>query len=180
MPKTKPPSKVHTAHLHHQTKINNAHMDKVKIKRVKRNKKTVTAKEKILAGLGVGGSLLGGIAGVAPKANQTNIVSTTGNEQQSGTSKVKSVLNKIFGATFGAGVAKADEGSGFIQGEQMSGADLNNQPGGGNYDPGTTYYYSENSGTWIPSGDLANRKLRVMQPPEMKAALEAVKAPDLA
>ena len=52
---------------HHQT---NNIMDKVKIKRVNRKKKTVTTKEKILAGLGVGGSLMGGIAGIAPQKPQ--------------------------------------------------------------------------------------------------------------
>ena len=72
-------------------------MNKVKIKRVKRNKKKITVKEKILTGIGVGGSLAGGIAGVAGKpAGQTAIVSAAGSEQANITSKIKDTLSRVF------------------------------------------------------------------------------------
>ena len=105
----------------HSSKDNKTNsMDKVKIKRVKRDKKKVTAKEKVLAGLGVGGSLLGGAANISriPPSQSTATVSTLGNEQKSITSKIKNALSKIFTgaeqATFKAKTAKAyDSGDSF-------------------------------------------------------------------
>jgi len=155
MSKLKSPGGGHSSHhksvsvSKHNHQSNLSSMDKVKIKRVKRNKKEVTNKEKILAGLGVGGSLLGGIAGVAPKANQTNIVSTTGNEQQRGASKVKSVLNKIFGP-FGVGVAKADDNSlNVVSGTAF--ADINNSYSGTASLSGDV---TLSDGTVVPAGNL--------------------------
>ena len=69
-------------------------MDRVKIKRVKRNKKKITAKEKILAGIGMGGSLLGGIGSVAQQKPKTQAVSTQ--QQASGISKIKDAIGKFF------------------------------------------------------------------------------------
>jgi hypothetical protein len=86
-------------------------MDKVKIKRVKRNKKKTTAKEKILAGLGVGGALMGGVGAVSPKPSQTQFVRTQSQSESSKSSGVKSVLKKIFGATIGVQEAKASGGT---------------------------------------------------------------------
>lgn len=72
-------------------------MDKVKIKRVKRNKKTATAKEKLLAGLGVGGTLMGGIAGGATSNNsQKPIVRTQNREESAKTASLKDKLSRIF------------------------------------------------------------------------------------
>lgn len=54
-------------------------MDKVKIKRVKREHKKITTKEKILAGLGLGGTLIGGAGAIAPKGPSTQFVRTVKN-----------------------------------------------------------------------------------------------------
>ncbi len=72
-------------------------MDKVKIKRVKRNKKETSAKEKILAGIGVGSTLLGGAGAVAPKASDTQFVREQTNQSGSSSGKVKETLKRIFG-----------------------------------------------------------------------------------
>lgn len=71
-------------------------MDKAKIKRVKRNKKKVTIKEKILAGLGVSGSLLGGVSALVQKPNKTALVSRQNPAQDKATANIKDQLGKIF------------------------------------------------------------------------------------
>src|SRR5437868_2466467 len=72
-------------------------MDKVKIKRVKHAKKKISTKEKILAGLGVGSTLLGGAGAISAQSkNNTQFVRTTDTESK-GTSKIKSVLKNVFG-----------------------------------------------------------------------------------
>ncbi len=68
-------------------------MGNVKIKRVKRNKKIVTTKEKVLAGLGLASSLAGTGAGIV-KPNQTAVVSTNNN---SNNNQVKQTIENIFG-----------------------------------------------------------------------------------
>ena len=104
MPKTKspgggahhPPGHAHSVSANH--KHNNVNMDKVKIKRVKRNKKKTTTKEKILAGLGVGGALMGGIGAVNAKPSQTQFVRTENPADSSSSgSKVKQMLKNVFG-----------------------------------------------------------------------------------
>ena len=82
-------------------------MDKVKIKRVKRNKKKVTTAEKIMAGIGVGSTLMGGAGIAAGKTSQTQFVRTNETGASSATQKVKAEIGKIFGSTLGVGVAKA-------------------------------------------------------------------------
>ncbi len=72
-------------------------MDKVKIKRVKRAQKKISAKEKILAGLGLGSTLIGGAGAVAPQKQSTEFVRTNTDQQGSTTSKIKSALSSIFG-----------------------------------------------------------------------------------
>jgi len=73
-------------------------MDKVKIKRVRRNKKKPTTQEKVLAGLGLGSTLLGGAGAISTKAPDTQIVRNDSENQGSGTSKIRQVLGDIFGA----------------------------------------------------------------------------------
>lgn len=94
----------HTAHHPHHQSLD---MDKVKIKRVKRNKKQITTQEKIVAGLGVGSTLMGGAGVVAPKIDQTQFVRTTAPQGESAGSKIKDTIKKIFGSTFGAQTAHA-------------------------------------------------------------------------
>ena len=72
-------------------------MDKVKIKRVKRTHKSVTTKEKILAGLGLGSTLIGGAGAVAPQKQATQFVRSTESQAGSKTSKIKKALSNIFG-----------------------------------------------------------------------------------
>ncbi len=69
-------------------------MERVKIKRVKRNKKIVTTKEKILAGLGLASTLVSTGSGFANQS-KTAIVSTNTN---SGNDKIKQEVESIFGA----------------------------------------------------------------------------------
>ncbi len=76
-------------------------MDEVKIKRVKRNKKQATTSEKILAGVGVASTLMGGAGAVSPKSNTQAVVRSQADQQGSGVSKVKAALGKIFGDAFG-------------------------------------------------------------------------------
>jgi LysM repeat protein len=87
-------------------------MDKVKIKRVKRNKKKITTAEKILAGVGVGSTLLGGASSIAPKTNQTQFVRTQGDDKSSKAGNIKNQLKNIFSSayqnTLGVLQAKAD------------------------------------------------------------------------
>lgn len=81
-------------------------MPNVKIKRVKRPQRKISTKEKILAGLGLGSSLLGGAGAVSAKQAQTQFVRTVDNESQNkgAGSKIKNVLSQIFGVQ----TAKAD------------------------------------------------------------------------
>src|SRR3989344_6937339 len=87
-----------TGYNHHH-KINKDDMDKVKIKRAKRTHKKITGKEKALAALGLGSSLLGGAWVVSQKPAQTQFVRTQNKDDQGGvTSKIKQTLKNIFGA----------------------------------------------------------------------------------
>ncbi|MDR3642450.1 MAG: DUF4214 domain-containing protein [Candidatus Doudnabacteria bacterium] len=84
-------------------------MEKIKIKRVKRKKKKITAKEKTLTGLGVAGALMGGISGVSPRSPQTKIVNEQ--SQQTGAQNsggIKQKIKAIFGDALGVQTAKAD------------------------------------------------------------------------
>ena len=91
-------------HAGHKTIANHSHnhqnsaMDKVKIKRIKRNKKKVSTEEKIVAGLGVGATLLGGVGGLNSQPKQpTQFVRTQSSDTSSTNSKIKSALENIFG-----------------------------------------------------------------------------------
>src|SRR3989344_1575375 len=68
------------------------------IKRAKHVKKKITAKEKALAGLGVGATLLGGLGAVSPKSQTTEFVRTKTDEKATEGNKAKGALKKIFGA----------------------------------------------------------------------------------
>src|SRR3989344_4481627 len=70
---------------------------KTKIKRVKRAKKKVSTEQKVLAGLGVGATLLGGLGAVSPKTQTTEFVRTTTDEKATAGSRVKESLGEIFG-----------------------------------------------------------------------------------
>jgi hypothetical protein len=72
-------------------------MDKVKIKRVKRIKKKTTAKEKVLAGLGLGSTLLGGAGIVAPQPKTTQFVRTQETEAGTVKGRIQEKLKDIFG-----------------------------------------------------------------------------------
>ena len=93
--------KLHKTHQHKAT-----NMEKVKIKRAKRNKKQITGKEKALAALGLGGTLLGGAGVVAPKPAETQFVRAENTKSESATAKLKQSLKNIFGIKS----AQADEG----------------------------------------------------------------------
>ncbi|MDR3642449.1 MAG: LysM peptidoglycan-binding domain-containing protein [Candidatus Doudnabacteria bacterium] len=109
-------------------------MDKVKIKRVKRNKKEVTTKEKILAGIGVGGTLMGGIAAAsAQKEASSQFVSVQDTSAASASAKIKQSVNKIFGETLGVQAALADDSTGMIAaGNSETGATLSDLTSGTN------------------------------------------------
>ncbi|MCL5667139.1 MAG: putative Ig domain-containing protein [Patescibacteria group bacterium] len=109
MPKQKflPPKKSKAAAAKKST--NHKFMDKVKIKRVKRNKRKITKKEKILAGVGVGSTLMGmggQVGGAKPQVTQ--MVRTQTDTKGSTRSRVKESLKKIFSSTLGASSAKAE------------------------------------------------------------------------
>ena len=91
--------KNHNHKRNHKTTNHHKNMEHVKIKRVKRNKKKVSTKEKVLAGLGVGSMLLGGIGAVSPQQKPTQFVRTEEQQKEEGTktSKVKEALKRIFG-----------------------------------------------------------------------------------
>ena len=77
-------------------------MDKVKIKRAKRNKKKLSFKEKALAGVGLTSTLVGGVAGVSRGMQEQRMVSTikdmlTSGKKKSNTQKAKEALSKVFG-----------------------------------------------------------------------------------
>ncbi len=84
-------------------------MEKVKIKRIQRNKKPITTREKVLAGIGVGAAVLGGAGAVSSKSSTQAMIRTQENEQNSFTSKARVVVTKIFGLVFSPGVAHAEE-----------------------------------------------------------------------
>ncbi len=92
---TKTNKKMPKKSINHKTK--HVSMDKVKIKRVKRQKKEISTKEKVLAGLGVGSTLLGGAGAVMPKSQSTQFVRTQEKGQNSNVAKVKQKLKDIFG-----------------------------------------------------------------------------------
>lgn len=95
-----PPGHGHKPASHNHSPAHHSHsqsMDQVKIKRIKRNKKPPTTKEKILAGVGVGGALMGGIGAVNAKPSQTEFVREQNQQQSQGASKIKSLLKGIFG-----------------------------------------------------------------------------------
>ena len=89
-------------------KRNKKNMEKVTIKRVKKNKKKISTKEKILAGLGLGTSLMG-FSGVsqAPK-QQTNIVSKQTKDQKSTAQKITEKIARYLSIP----EAKADDSTG--------------------------------------------------------------------
>jgi hypothetical protein len=77
-------------------------MDKVKIKRAKRNKKKLSLKEKALAGVGLTSTLVGGVAGVSRGMQEQRMVSTikdmlTSGKKKSNTQKAKDAISKVFG-----------------------------------------------------------------------------------
>ena len=111
MKKSKSPHhhSVDDSHHHAANHHNHISMDGVKIKRVKRNKKHITTTEKIVAGIGVGSSLMGMGGAVKPAPPTTQFVRTNTTASTSAGSKVKAALGKIFGSTFGAKTAKADD-----------------------------------------------------------------------
>jgi hypothetical protein len=78
-------------------------MGNVKIKRVKRNKKEVTVKEKLLAGLGLVSSLGSAGAGFA-NSNKTAIISTVSGASGGNNTQIKQTLENIFGIP----IARAD------------------------------------------------------------------------
>ncbi len=105
-------------------------MKKVSIKRVKKNKKVIGPKEKLLTGLGVGASLMGGMgAGVSKSPAQKPIVATNKQAKDSVGGKIKSALTSIFGVQeakanlaqtiFGSGGSW--DGGGFIGGSDGGG-----------------------------------------------------------
>lgn len=98
-------------YLAHKPKTTLNIMDKVKIKRVKRKHKKVTTQEKILGGLGIGSTLIGGVSQVAPQQQKTEFVSSQKTQKGSSTSKVRETLRKIFKSSFGIPEAKADYNS---------------------------------------------------------------------
>jgi LysM repeat protein len=137
----------------------NINMDSVKIKRVKRNKKKPTTASKIMAGVGVGSTLLGGIGAVSPQTQTNEFVSesTSSNSKSSG---IKEKLAKIFGATFGPKVALADEhtaGEAGMTSEGRSGHYVDQGDGtlalvedAGHrvLNPNGSYYLSDGQGGW--------------------------------
>ncbi|PIR96523.1 MAG: hypothetical protein COT92_00640 [Candidatus Doudnabacteria bacterium CG10_big_fil_rev_8_21_14_0_10_42_18] len=73
-------------------------MKKVKIQRRSNKKKKVTAKEKLLAGVGVGSTLMGGVAGFVPQKQPVSIVGRVQRKQKgSSRDKAKSSIKDIFG-----------------------------------------------------------------------------------
>lgn len=72
-------------------------MDEIKIKRVKKDKKPSTIEEKVLAGLGVGSTLIGGAGMVQPPVEPTQIVGAQSAETNAKTSSIKETLRSIFG-----------------------------------------------------------------------------------
>jgi|GEM_PF-4693182 len=129
---------------------NNSDMEKVKIKRVKKNKKQITTSEKILAGIGVGSILLGGVSAVSPKTQTSTFVRTQTTEAGSNESKIKSALKNIFGATFGANQAKADTLSDSLAQAKQALASFNSWADNakadvnGTGDPASREYYAAN------------------------------------
>ncbi len=97
-------------------------MSKTKIKRVIKNKRKITPREKLFAGLGLASNLLGGGGGVALRQAPTRIVSQNTHAQDK--SQRRGLLSKIFGVK----QAKADslsaefvQDSALLSYEEMSG-----------------------------------------------------------
>ena len=110
-------------------------MEKVKIVRRKRDNKKTSAKNKVLAGIGVGSALMGGIGAVSPKPPTTQFVrsqETQANESPAG--KIKGALKKIFGVT------KAEAATGYSYSVKNN--------GGGSY----TITLNDPAGTSITAG----------------------------
>ena len=93
-----------------QNKENN--MKRTNIKRVKRIKKKIRPSEKVLAGLGLGATLLGGASAVIPKTNQTQFVRTQDASKTQSKVKAESGIKKFFKNvwenTLGTPTAKAE------------------------------------------------------------------------
>ena len=135
-----PPGQAAKRKFHHSQQVisvankNFSAMNQVKIKRVKRNKKKVTTKEKILAGLGVGGSLLGGASSLAQKPQQnTQYVRTQ--EKNNPATFIKQNLAKIFQKGFENTV-----------GAKSAKADFSSYTGEGDYEEGKYYYFGDYGG----------------------------------
>lgn len=108
------------------------YMEKVKIKRVKRVKKTIGKKEKILAGLGVGAGLMG-VAGVKPAPSQKPLTAIVAQENKDGKDSISSKIRKTLSQIFSIPKAKAESGDSF----SISGETGGNDDGGGFYDDST-------------------------------------------
>ncbi len=69
----------------------------VTIKRVKRAHRRVSTKEKILGGLGVGTTLLGGMGAISAKPTETQFIRAAEGETGQKTGQLKEELQKLFG-----------------------------------------------------------------------------------
>jgi len=94
-------------------KLNSKIMEKVKIKRVKRNKKKTTTGEKVLAAVGLGSTLLGGAGAVSSQPKATQCVRTQESEKGSKTQGIKDKLKEIFGI-------KKAKAAGSVEGAQQA------------------------------------------------------------
>ena len=72
-------------------------LKKVTIKRAKRSKKDASFKEKLLAGLGLGATIVGGAGLVNSKPSSTQFVRANKAEEGSKTKKIKDSLTEVFG-----------------------------------------------------------------------------------
>lgn len=123
----------------------------VKIKRVRRDHKQVSTKEKILGGLGLGSTLLGGMGAINSKPPQTQFVRTAETESNSSTSKIKQALGNIFGVP----TAKADQQTAYLPGAQGSQSltyDVNSNPDGS-----TTLTVGGSSVSYSSQQDMLNQ-----------------------
>jgi LysM repeat protein len=105
MPKNKHQANIGGHQKHHKHK----QMEKVKIKRTKRTHKKISTKEKILGGLGLGSTLIGGVGAISASQPQTQFVRTNETESGSSNSKIKSALNKVFGIKTAQGAITAEQ-----------------------------------------------------------------------
>ena len=146
-------------------------MDKVKIKRVPRKKKAATVKEKLLAGLGVGATVLGaGMAGGAKPQNPKPIVS---NQKQASGKSSGANLKGLFTKYLGVQTAKADDG-------EEDGKDGSGKDGGsmGSYDGGGGggYVDDTNSETAASDSDIATASAAAAQASTDAAAAQQTAA----